>query len=65
MIENNEFLTAGGSSPRAPKTNAKRRSYIMKQKYQKPLVELMLLSNEDVLTTSGFPGDEDLLLPLE
>ena len=37
----------------------------MKQKYQKPLVELMLLSNEDVLTTSGFPGDEDLLLPLE
>ena len=38
----------------------------MKKGYQEPLVEVLILSSEDLITTSGgFPGDEDWLLTLE
>ena len=36
----------------------------MKQRYQEPLLELVMLSKEDVIKTSGFSGEADLLLPL-
>ena len=34
----------------------------MKQRYQEPLLELMMLANEDVITTSGFPGEPEFLI---
>ena len=37
----------------------------MKKVYLEPEMEVLILSTEDVITTSGFPGVEDPLLPLK
>ena len=33
----------------------------MKKVYQKPEIEVLVFSSSDIITTSGFLGDEDLL----
>ena len=37
----------------------------MKKVYQEPELSVLILSSNDVITTSGFLGDEDVLLPLD